>query len=124
NPQEKDNKEGGHWRKFEITPGLTRAKAVIKFNKGTITLRSGKSKISFHMIPKSPSMIEKGVRNDIEPIAPLMIVNKLVLEWEERIRLHQEKEIEFDRWRCKNFKDEHPALTKVKGGMDDEGEVK
>ncbi|GJU15871.1 zinc finger, CCHC-type containing protein [Tanacetum coccineum] len=106
------------------TPFLTMAKAVIKFNKGTITLRSGKSKISFHMIPESPSIIEKGVKNDIEPIAPLMIVNRLVLEWEERIRLHQEKDIEFNRWRCKNFKDEHPALIKVKGGMDDEGEVK
>ncbi|GJQ95805.1 MAK10-like protein [Tanacetum coccineum] len=83
------------------TPFLTMAKAVIKFNKSTITLRFGKSKISFHMIPESPSTIEKGVKNDIEPIAPLMIVNRLVLEWEERIRLHQEKEIEFDRWRCK-----------------------
>ncbi|GJY97556.1 MAK10-like protein [Tanacetum coccineum] len=35
------------------TPFLTTAKAVIKFDKGTITLRSGKSKISFHRIPKS-----------------------------------------------------------------------
>ncbi|GKF79552.1 reverse transcriptase domain-containing protein [Tanacetum coccineum] len=54
------------------TPFLTTAKAVIMFDKGTITLR-------------------------------------LVLEWEERIRLHQEKEIEFDQWRSKNFKNEHPA---------------
>ncbi|GJX74068.1 zinc finger, CCHC-type containing protein [Tanacetum coccineum] len=30
------------------TPFLTTAKAVIKFDKGTITLRSGKSKMSFH----------------------------------------------------------------------------
>ncbi|GJZ64695.1 MAK10-like protein [Tanacetum coccineum] len=105
------------------TPFLTTAKAVIKFDKGTITLRSGKSKISFHRIPESPGTIERGVKNDIEPIAPTMTVNRLVLEWEERIRLHQEKEIEFDRWRSKNFKNEHPALTKVKGEMDDGGEV-
>ncbi|GKE39899.1 reverse transcriptase domain-containing protein [Tanacetum coccineum] len=105
------------------TPFLTTAKAVIKFDKGTITLRSGKSKIRFHRIHESPGMIERGVKNDIEPIAPTMTVNRLVLEWEERIRLHQEKEIEFDRWRSKNFKNEHPALTKVEGEMDDKGEV-
>ncbi|GKA22123.1 zinc finger, CCHC-type containing protein [Tanacetum coccineum] len=105
------------------TPFLTTAKAVIKFDKGTITLRFGKSKISFHRIPESLGTMERGVKNDIEPIAPTMTVNRLVLEWEERIRLHQEKEIKFDRWRSKNFKNEHPALTKVEGEMDDEGEV-
>ncbi|GJV07536.1 putative reverse transcriptase domain-containing protein [Tanacetum coccineum] len=76
------------------TPFLTTAKAVIKFDKGTITLRSGKSKISFHRIPESPSTIEIG-----------------------------EKEMEFDWWRSKNFKNEHPALTKVEGEMDNEREV-
>ncbi|GJY10111.1 hypothetical protein Tco_0378296 [Tanacetum coccineum] len=30
----------------------TDAKAVIKFDKGTITLRSGKNKISFHRMPR------------------------------------------------------------------------
>nr|GEV03825.1 hypothetical protein [Tanacetum cinerariifolium] len=79
------------------TPFLTTAKAVIKFDKGTITLRSGKSKISFHKIPESLGTIGRGVKNDIEPIAPTMTVNRPVLEWEERIRLHQEKEIEFGR---------------------------
>ncbi|GJR13848.1 MAK10-like protein [Tanacetum coccineum] len=34
------------------TPFLTTAKAVIKFDKGTINLRSRKSKISFHRIPE------------------------------------------------------------------------
>ncbi|GJX25122.1 zinc finger, CCHC-type containing protein, partial [Tanacetum coccineum] len=105
------------------TPFLTTAKVVIKFDKGTITLRSGKSKIGFYRIHESPSTIERGVKNNIEPIAPTMTVNRLVLEWKERIRLHQEREIEFDRWRSKNFKNEHPALTKVKGEMDNEGEV-
>ncbi|GJS74523.1 MAK10-like protein [Tanacetum coccineum] len=78
------------------TPFLTTAKAVIKFDKGTITLKSGKSKISFHRIPESLCKVEKGIKNDIEPIAPTKTVNRLVLEWEERIRLHQEKEMEFD----------------------------
>ncbi|GJX58789.1 reverse transcriptase domain-containing protein [Tanacetum coccineum] len=68
------------------TSFLITAKAVIKFDKGTITLR-------------------------------------LVLEWEERIKLHLEREMEFDQWKSKNFKGKHPALVKVEGGMDDEGEV-
>ncbi|GKC07854.1 MAK10-like protein [Tanacetum coccineum] len=105
------------------TPFLTTAKAVIKFDKGTITLRSGKSKISFHRIPESLCKDEKGIKNDIEPIAPTMTVNRLVLEWEEKIKLHQEKEMEFDRWRNKNFKNERPALVKIEDEVDDEGEV-
>ncbi|GJZ76511.1 zinc finger, CCHC-type containing protein [Tanacetum coccineum] len=105
------------------TPFLTTAKAVIKFDKGTITPRSGKSKISFHRILESLCKIERRVKNNIEPIAPTMTVNRLVLEWEERIKLHLEKEMEFDQWKSKNFKGKHPALVKVEGGMDDEGEV-
>ncbi|GJW15219.1 hypothetical protein Tco_0019352 [Tanacetum coccineum] len=99
------------------------AEPVIKFDKGTITLRSGKSKISFHRIPESLCNIERVVKNDIEPKAPTMIVNRLVLEWEKRIKLHLEKEMKFDQWRSKKFKSNHPALVKVEGGMDDEGEV-
>ncbi|GKE45070.1 zinc finger, CCHC-type containing protein [Tanacetum coccineum] len=105
------------------TPFLTIAKDVIKFDKGTITLRSGKSKISFHMIPDSTCMTAKGVKNDIKPIAPTMNVNKPVLKWEERIKLHLERKIEFNHWRSKNFKGKHPTLVTVEGGMDDEGEV-
>ncbi|GKE70585.1 reverse transcriptase domain-containing protein [Tanacetum coccineum] len=86
------------------TPFLMTTKATIKFDKGTITLRSRKSKISFHRIPDSPCMTEKGVKNDIEPIAPTMTVNRLVLEWEERIKLHLEREMEFNQWRSKIFK--------------------
>ncbi|GJZ41459.1 hypothetical protein Tco_0588345 [Tanacetum coccineum] len=52
-----------------------------------------------------------------------MTLNRLVLKWEEKIKLHQEKEIEFDRWRNKNFKNERPAPVKIEDEMDDEGEV-
>ncbi|GJZ02943.1 zinc finger, CCHC-type containing protein [Tanacetum coccineum] len=62
------------------TPFLTMAKAVIKFDKGTITLRSGNNKISFNRIPKSLCKDEKGIKNDIEPIAPTITVNRLVLK--------------------------------------------
>ncbi|GJX52767.1 reverse transcriptase domain-containing protein, partial [Tanacetum coccineum] len=105
------------------TPFLTTAKAIIKFDKGTITLRSGKIKISFHRIPDSLCKIERGVKNDIKPIAPTITINRLVLEWEERIKLHLEREMKFNQWRSENFKSKHPALVEVEGGMDDEGEV-
>nr|GEZ99526.1 hypothetical protein [Tanacetum cinerariifolium] len=52
-----------------------------------------------------------------------MAVNTLVLEWEERIKHHREKEMKFDQWRSKNFKNERLALVKVENEMDDEGEV-
>ncbi|GJY85813.1 hypothetical protein Tco_0499839 [Tanacetum coccineum] len=53
----------------------------------------------------------------------LVEVAKLILEWEERIRLHQEKKMEFNRWRSKNFKDERPTLIGKEEGMENEGEV-
>ncbi|GKA54726.1 hypothetical protein Tco_0753675 [Tanacetum coccineum] len=43
-----------------------------------------KMKISFHRIPESFCKFEKGIKNDIEPIALTMTVNRLVLEWEEK----------------------------------------
>nr|GEY12236.1 zinc finger, CCHC-type [Tanacetum cinerariifolium] len=64
------------------TPFLTTAKAVIKFYKGTITLKSEKSKKSFHRIPKPHCRIEKGIKNAIEPIAPMMTVNSVFINWE------------------------------------------
>ncbi|GJZ48994.1 hypothetical protein Tco_0603184 [Tanacetum coccineum] len=102
---------------------FTTAKASIKFDKGTITLRSGKIKISFHRIPEPSCKIEKGFKNNIEPIAHIMSVNRLVLEWEEKIKLHLEKEMKFNQWRSNNFKSKHPAPVKVEGRMDDNGEV-
>ncbi|GJY49337.1 reverse transcriptase domain-containing protein [Tanacetum coccineum] len=105
------------------TPFLTTAKALIKFDKGTITLRSRKSKISFHRICESSCKIEKGVKNDIEPIAHVMTVNRLFLEWEEKIKLHLKKEMKFNQWRRNNFKGKHPAPVKAEGVMNDNGEV-
>ncbi|GJZ50904.1 hypothetical protein Tco_0605419 [Tanacetum coccineum] len=78
------------------TPFLTMAKALIKFDKGTITLRSIKSMISFHRISESLCKIERGIKNDINPIAPTITVHGLVLEWEERIKLYLEREMEYD----------------------------
>ncbi|GJV59923.1 reverse transcriptase domain-containing protein [Tanacetum coccineum] len=105
------------------TPFLITAKATIRFDKGTITLRSGKSKVSFHMIPDPLCMTDKGVKNDIEPIASTMTVNRLVLEYEERIKLHLEKEMKFNQWRSKSFKGKHPTIMATKEEIDDEGKV-
>ncbi|GJW25352.1 zinc finger, CCHC-type containing protein [Tanacetum coccineum] len=90
------------------TPFLTTAKAVVKFDKGTITLRSGKSKISFHMIPESLCKEEKGIKNDIKPTAPTMTINRLVLKWEEKIKLHQER-----RWNSTDGEIETSKLSAV-----------
>ncbi|GJY20229.1 MAK10-like protein [Tanacetum coccineum] len=97
------------------TPFLTTAKASIKFEKGTITLRSGKSKVSFHRIPDSSCVTDRDVKNDIEPIAPTMTVNRLVLE------LYLEREMKFNQWRSKNFKGKRPTIITTKEGLDDEG---
>ncbi|GJZ80063.1 reverse transcriptase domain-containing protein [Tanacetum coccineum] len=105
------------------TPFLTTAKALIKFDTGIITLRSGKHKVSFHRKPNSSNMIDKGVKNNIEPIAPTVTVNRLVLEWEEKIKLHLEREMHFNQWRSKNFKSIHPTPSAAKEEFDDEGEV-
>nr|GEY80640.1 hypothetical protein [Tanacetum cinerariifolium] len=72
-----DNHREDERRPFILgTPFLTTAKAVIMFDKGTISLRSRKSKISFHRIPESLGKVEKGIKNDIEPISPTMTVNR------------------------------------------------
>nr|GEV48642.1 hypothetical protein [Tanacetum cinerariifolium] len=94
------------------TPFLTIAKAVIKFDKGTITLRFRKNKISFHKIPEPFCRIKKGTKNNIQPIALTMTVNRLILEWEEMIRLHQGKEMEFNQWKRKIFFGELPTSSK------------
>nr|GFA03501.1 hypothetical protein [Tanacetum cinerariifolium] len=93
------------------TPFLTTAKAVIMFDNGMITLRSWKSKMSFHRIPEPHCRIEKGIKNDIEPISPTMTINRLILEWEEKVKLHQDKEMKFDQWRSKIFNKKHLAFV-------------
>ncbi|GJT24933.1 hypothetical protein Tco_0894870 [Tanacetum coccineum] len=78
------------------TPFLTTDKFEIRFDKGTITLKSGKNKISFFKIPESLCRVKEGTENDIDPVAPTTTASRLILEWEERIKIHQEKEIEFN----------------------------
>ncbi|GJR88307.1 hypothetical protein Tco_0212318 [Tanacetum coccineum] len=60
-------------------------------------------------------MIVEDISSIIDP--------RLVLDCEEKIKLHLEREMKFNQWRSKNFKGKHPTLVATKEGMDDEGEV-
>ncbi|GJS99144.1 hypothetical protein Tco_0820314 [Tanacetum coccineum] len=74
-----------------------------EFEKGTITLKSGKNKIDFVKVLALPSELEKNVEDDLDPITPINTVSKLILEWGERIIYHKEKEMEFNQWRSTVF---------------------
>ncbi|GJW34031.1 hypothetical protein Tco_0054063 [Tanacetum coccineum] len=91
-------------------PFLTTAKAEIRFDKGTITLKPGKKKMNFFKILESPCKIEEETKKDIDPVPPSNPVSRLILEWEERIKLHQEREMEFNQWRSKVFNDGRSEL--------------
>ncbi|GJW70430.1 hypothetical protein Tco_0127347 [Tanacetum coccineum] len=93
------------------TPFFIMAKAEIRFDKGTINLKTRKNKINFFKILESLCRVEEETENDIDPIAPATTVSRLLLEWEERIKLHQEKEMEFNQWRSKVINDERSALV-------------
>ncbi|GKA68258.1 zinc finger, CCHC-type containing protein [Tanacetum coccineum] len=93
------------------TPFLTTTNAEIRFDKGTITLKSGKNKINFLRIPKSLCRVKEGTENNIDLVAPTNTVSRLILEWEERIKLHKEKQMKFNQWRSKVFNDERSVLV-------------
>ncbi|GJR61163.1 reverse transcriptase domain-containing protein [Tanacetum coccineum] len=80
------------------TPFFTTAKAEIKFDKGTISLKFGKSTVKFH---KSPDPFPIFEEKDENKVNSLSVINELVLEWEERIRFHHEKELEFEAWKSR-----------------------
>ncbi|GJR12977.1 MAK10-like protein [Tanacetum coccineum] len=79
------------------TPFLTTTKAVIRFEKVTITLKSGKNKIHFVKVPALPSELEKNVEDDLDPITPTNTVSKLILEWGEESNTTKRK-----RWSSTN----------------------
>ncbi|GJW16161.1 retrovirus-related pol polyprotein from transposon TNT 1-94 [Tanacetum coccineum] len=105
------------------TPFLTTANTVIRFDKGTITLKCGKNKIDFIKIPEFPSKIEKKTKEGMNPVAPTNTVNRLILEWEEIIKYHQEKEMGFNQWRSTVFDDKCLVPGNKGCGVSDEGGV-
>nr|GEV56400.1 hypothetical protein [Tanacetum cinerariifolium] len=98
------------------TPFLTTAKAEIRFDNGTITLKSGKNNINFFKILESLCKIKRKTEEDIDPITLINIVSRRILEWEERIKNRQEKEMGFNKWISKVFDDEY--LTSKKEDSD------
>nr|GEU90370.1 hypothetical protein [Tanacetum cinerariifolium] len=82
-------------------PFLTTARAEIKFDKGTISLRSGKSMVQFHIIPNPFPTLEERDENKINTLS---VVDERVLEWEEKIKFHHMKELEFEAWKSKYSK--------------------
>ncbi|GKA09795.1 hypothetical protein Tco_0689228 [Tanacetum coccineum] len=105
------------------TPFLTTAKAEIKFDKGTITLRSGKNKINFFKILESPCRVDEITEDEIDPVAPTNTVSRLILEWEEMINYHQEKEMGFNSWRSAIFDDKCSVFRNEGSEVSDEGGV-
>ncbi|GKB37197.1 MAK10-like protein [Tanacetum coccineum] len=83
------------------TSFLTTARAEIKFDRGTISLRSRKSTIQFHISPAPFPIMEERDENKINTLS---IVNKRVLEWEEKIKFHHMKELKFEAWKSKYSK--------------------
>ncbi|GJT24375.1 zf-CCHC domain-containing protein [Tanacetum coccineum] len=73
------------------TPFLTTAKAEIKFYKGRMTIRADNCKVRFVRTLKHPSKIEERIKGYLDPIITTNYVNRRILEWEERIKNHQEK---------------------------------
>ncbi|GJV78803.1 retrovirus-related pol polyprotein from transposon TNT 1-94 [Tanacetum coccineum] len=51
-------------------------------------------------------------KDEIDPITPISIISKRILEWKERIKFHQEKELESNQWRGKMFNDKNFATTR------------
>ncbi|GJR50620.1 hypothetical protein Tco_1401141 [Tanacetum coccineum] len=95
----------------------------IRFEKGMITLNSGKNKIYFVKVPALPSELEKNVEDDLDPITPTNTISKLILEWEERIKYHQEKEMEFNQWRSMVFDNKGSIYENGGCKVSDEGGV-
>ncbi|GJT33899.1 hypothetical protein Tco_0924318 [Tanacetum coccineum] len=64
--------------------------------------------------------IAKREKDKIDPITPISTVSKRILEWKERIKFHQEKELDFKRWRGKLFNDKNSTATNDEITLEDE----
>ncbi|GJX70227.1 MAK10-like protein [Tanacetum coccineum] len=67
------------------TTFLKMAKAEIRFDKGTITLKFGKSKTNFCKILEFLCKFEEIEKDEFDLVTPASIISKLISEWEERI---------------------------------------
>nr|GFB39148.1 hypothetical protein [Tanacetum cinerariifolium] len=102
-----DIKDDGYMPLILGTPFLTMARAEIKFDKGTMTLKADKYKIRFIKSLEFPSKIKERIGRDVDPMIPTNYVNRRILEWEERIKNCQENETGFNKWRSKVLGDKN-----------------
>ncbi|GJU65679.1 retrovirus-related pol polyprotein from transposon TNT 1-94 [Tanacetum coccineum] len=102
-----DIKEDDYMTFILGTPFLTTARAVIKCDKGSMTLKAGRLKVRFVRTLRFPSKIKERIKRDPDPMIPANYVTRRILEWEERIENCQEDEIEFSKWRSKVFDDKN-----------------
>ncbi|GJZ98208.1 zinc finger, CCHC-type containing protein [Tanacetum coccineum] len=123
--RKKDNKEGGHRRKLGNTlPAGMDIRLSLASHSYIYPLGIVEDiliEVAEHVYPVDFIILdikEKEKRPFILG-TPFLTMAKA----EEKIKLHQEKEMEFDRWKNKNFKNERPTPVKIKDGMYDEGEV-
>ncbi|GJW13537.1 MAK10-like protein [Tanacetum coccineum] len=105
------------------TPFLTTAEAEIRFDKWTITLKSRKRKTNFGKYLKFLCIFKEREYDKFNPVTPTSTINKLILEREERIKLHQEKEKDFSQWRSKVFIDKCFILVSKGQKVSNEGGV-
>ncbi|GKD37467.1 ribonuclease H-like domain-containing protein [Tanacetum coccineum] len=61
------------------TPFLTTAEVEIRFDKGTITSKSGKSKTNFGKVPKFLCKFKEREKDEFDPETPTSTMNKLIL---------------------------------------------
>ncbi|GJY99457.1 hypothetical protein Tco_0516887 [Tanacetum coccineum] len=96
------------------TPFLTTAKSEIRFDKGTITLKSDKSITSLGKTLEFLCKFEERENDEINPQTAISLISERIMEWEERIKFHYEKELEFNQQRSKMFGDKS-SISKNKG---------
>ncbi|GJS98809.1 zinc finger, CCHC-type containing protein [Tanacetum coccineum] len=108
-----------------------------RFNDSLLAIQLGKMGCeTYHSLPVEPMRkailkkmiskkedMEEREEDEINPTTPISIVSKRILEWEERIKFHLGKEMEFDQWRSKVFNKELQAPAKEEFGLEEEGGV-
>nr|GEZ00269.1 hypothetical protein [Tanacetum cinerariifolium] len=90
-----DIKEDGHIPLILGTPFLTTTMVEIKFDKDSMTLKTGRYKITFVRTLEFPSKIEERIERDLDPMIPTNYVHTIILEWDERIDNCDKDEMRF-----------------------------
>ncbi|GJV24250.1 hypothetical protein Tco_1376945 [Tanacetum coccineum] len=89
-----------HYLKHKINKELIEGLAENqRFNDSLLVMQLGKMECEdYHSLPKEPmcKLFCKFKEREEDKVDPLSIINERILEWEERIKFHREKELEFN----------------------------